>query len=114
MTATLPVHSPYSGELVGEAPLSGAQQVRALLDAGAAYTNDLSRHERSQILFKVSDAITRREDELAALITAESGLCMKDSRYEIGRAADVFRFAAVEALRDDGEAFSGDVSEHGR
>ena len=32
----------------------------------------------------------------------------------MGRAADVFRFAAIEALRDDGESFAGDVSAHGR
>ena len=32
----------------------------------------------------------------------------------MGRAVDVFRFAAIEALRDDGEAFAGDVSAHGR
>ena len=113
-TATLTVESPYTGEIVGEVPLSSPEQVRALLDDGAAYRNELSRHQRSEILFAVSHAISGREDELASLITAEAGLCMKDSRYEIGRAADVFRFAAIEALRDDGEAFSGDVSGHGR
>ena len=48
------------------------------------------------------------------LITSESGLCLKDTRHEVGRAVDVFRFAAIEALRDDGETFAGDVSPHGR
>jgi aldehyde dehydrogenase (NAD+) len=48
------------------------------------------------------------------LITSESGLCLKDTTHEVGRACDVFRFAAMEALRDDGEAFAGDVSERGR
>ncbi len=32
----------------------------------------------------------------------------------MARAVDVFRFAAIEALRDDGEAFAGDVSPNGR
>jgi phosphonoacetaldehyde dehydrogenase len=113
-TATLPVHSPYTGELVGEAPLTGPEQLRELLDAGAAYKNELSRHERSQILFAVADAIGQRREELAQLITSESGLALKDSLYEAGRAVDVFRFAAIEALRDDGEAFSGDISANGR
>jgi putative phosphonoacetaldehyde dehydrogenase len=113
-TTTLPVQSPYTGETVGEVPLSTPEHVRDLLSAGADYTNELSRHRRSEIMFAVSAAIAAREDELASLITAESGLCMKDSRYETGRAADVFRFAAIEALRDDGESFSGDVSSHGR
>jgi len=114
MSATLPIHSPYSGALVGEAPLSDAAAVSAMLDAAAAYRDTLSRHQRSQILFAVAAALDARRDELAALITAESGLCMKDTRHEVGRSVDVFRFAAIETLRDDGESFAGDISAHGR
>ena len=112
--ATLPVHSPYSGELVGEAPLADLARTRAVLDAGASYVDELPRHERSRILFAVADALTGRLQELAELISAESGLCLKDTRHEVGRAVDVFRFAAIEALRDDGETFAGDISPHGR
>jgi aldehyde dehydrogenase (NAD+) len=112
--AALPVHSPYTGEMVGEAPLAGAQQIRETLAAGAAYDGVLSRHERAQVLFAVAEELGGRADELATLITSESGLSLKDTRHEVGRAVDVFRFAAIEALRDDGEAFAGDVSAHGR
>jgi phosphonoacetaldehyde dehydrogenase len=112
--ATLPVRSPWSGELVGEAPLSDGARTRALLDAAAGFRDELSRHERSQILFAVADALSRRREELAALITSESGLCLKDTRHELGRSVDVFRFAAIEALRDEGETYAGDISAHGR
>jgi aldehyde dehydrogenase (NAD+) len=112
--ATLPVRSPYSGELVGEAPLSDSARTRAVLDAGASYADELPRHERSRILFAVADALTARLRELADLISAESGLCLKDTRHEVARAVDVFRFAAIEALRDDGETFAGDISPRGR
>ena len=37
-----------------------------------------------------------RSDEIAALISAESGLCMKDATYEAGRVADVLAFGATE------------------
>jgi phosphonoacetaldehyde dehydrogenase len=114
VSAALPVYSPYSGELVGEAPRADAAAVRAILDAAAGHRDTLSRHERSQILFAVADALGARHDELADLITAESGLCLKDTRHEVGRAVDVFRFAAIETLRDDGESFAGDISPHGR
>ena len=113
-TTTLPVHSPYTGDLVGEVPLSSPEQVSALLAAGAGYRNELSRHDRSQVLFAVADELGARREELATLITTESGLSLKDTEHEIGRAVDVFRFAAIEALRDDGEVFAGDISEHGR
>jgi len=113
-TNTLAVHSPYSGDLIGEAPLESAEQVREMLDAGSTYTNELSRHQRSEILFAVAARLAEREIELATLISSESGLCLADSRHEIGRAIDVFRFSAIETLRDDGESFAGDVSAHGR
>ncbi len=112
--AALPVYSPYTGELIGEAPLSGATQVRAILDSGGRYVSALSRHERSQVLFGVAEALASRREQLAALICSESGLCLKDTRHEVGRSIDVFRFAAIEALRDDGETFAGDISAHGR
>ena len=35
---------------------------------------------------------------------------MRETNYEVGRACDVFQFAAAEALKDDGEIFSCDVS----
>ena len=117
MTATssppLEVRSPYTGELVGTVPVAAVADVRAALERGAAYTDELSRHERSQILFGVADRLGARRGELARLITSESGLCLKDSRHEVGRAVDVFRFAAIETLRDEGETFAGDVSAHG-
>jgi aldehyde dehydrogenase (NAD+) len=118
MTAldTLAVANPFTGELAGEAPSARPDEVTAALDAAAAWREQpaLSRHERSRILFDVAERIAAGRDELAALITAESGLCLKDTRHEVLRATDVFRFAAIEALRDDGEVFAGDVSPNGR
>ena len=111
---TLAVHSPFSGELVGEVALATREQVRATLSRGAQYVSELSRHERSQILFAVAEALGSRREELARLDSSESGLCLQDTRHEVGRSIDVFRFAAMEALRDDGETFAGDVSPHGR
>ena len=117
MTAlsTLAVRSPYSGELVGEVSVSSAAEVAAALAAAArAGEQRLSRHERSEILFGVAERLAGGRDELAKLISLESGLCLKDTRHEISRAVDVFRFAAIEALRDDGEVFAGDLTAHGR
>ena len=112
--STLLVRSPYSGEPVGEVRLSRPEAIREMLAAGAAYRNELSRHERAEVLFAVAGELTSRSEQLAALITAESGLCLKDSRHELSRAADVFRFGAIEALSDDGNTFAGDITAHGR
>ncbi len=63
---------------------------------------------------KAGAIIAARRDELARLITLESGLCLKDSQYEVGRASDVLLFAANQALVDDGEVFSCDLTAHGK
>jgi len=63
---------------------------------------------------EASALLRARADEASTLITLESGLCKKDSMYEIGRVADVLVFGANEALRDDGQVFSCDLTPHGK
>ncbi len=41
-------------------------------------------------------------------------MSLKDTAYEMRRAQDVFRFAAMEALRDDGQVFACDTSANGK
>src|SRR5262249_58609461 len=70
--------------------------------------------ERGELLFAVAQTLGDERASLAELITRESGLALRDTEHEVGRAIDVFRFAAMEALRDDGETYAADVSPHGR
>ena len=108
------VLDPYSGRLVGDVPVHSRAEVDAALDAAAAFRYELDRHARSTLLFAVAERIAGDGERVAALISSESGLSLSDTRHEVQRARDVFRFAAMEALRDDGEAFACDVSAVGR
>jgi putative phosphonoacetaldehyde dehydrogenase len=108
------VRNPFTRALVGSVPKTSAEQVAHALDAARAYKPALSRHERAAILDKAAQLVRERTAELAALITAESGLSLKDSTYETGRVADVLGFGATEALKDDGQTFSCDITPHGR
>jgi putative phosphonoacetaldehyde dehydrogenase len=110
---SISVRSPFSGELVGEVPVCPPERVHALLDAGAAHRCQLTRYERAEILQRVSGMLADQAQRLARLISAEAGICLKDSRHEVARAADVFRLAAAETLQDDGESYAGDISPHG-
>jgi aldehyde dehydrogenase (NAD+) len=57
------------------------------------------------ILTRAAERLATRREEISDLITAESGLCKKDTLYEVGRACDVFTFAAHAALTDDSQTF---------
>ncbi|HEV7765324.1 MAG TPA: aldehyde dehydrogenase family protein, partial [Thermoanaerobaculia bacterium] len=75
---------------------------------------DLPRHARARILNDMATALERERDAFSLLITAESGLSRRDTTYEVARAADVLRFAAVQSLLDDSEVFPCDVSSTGK
>ncbi|HUA88342.1 MAG TPA: aldehyde dehydrogenase family protein, partial [Steroidobacteraceae bacterium] len=109
---TFEVHDPYSGALVGTVPLASVAEVRRALEAARAFRPQLTRYERFRICQRTAEALRARREEFAQLITAESGLCLKDSLYEVGRACDVFTFAGNAALQDDGQVFSCDLTEH--
>lgn len=110
----LDVFNPYSGERVGTTPIASLEQVQRAMDIAHGYQAKLSRYERSAILNRAAALLRERTDAASDLITAESGLSKKDSTYEIGRVADVLSFGANEALRDDGQVFSCDLTPHGK
>ncbi|AKM31041.1 phosphonoacetaldehyde dehydrogenase [Pandoraea faecigallinarum] len=108
------VFNPYSGDLVGTVPKASLDDVRRAFSIAKQYRSTLTRFERANILDKAAALLRARTAEAAAIITMESGLCKKDAVYEIGRVADVLGFAAGEALKDDGQAFSCDLTPHGK
>ncbi|MCU0773115.1 MAG: phosphonoacetaldehyde dehydrogenase [Ideonella sp.] len=108
------VHDPYTDSVVGSVPMMTAGQVRAAIEVAHAFRPRLTRYERSSLLLRAAERVRAETEAIAALITAESGLCLKDSRYEAGRVADVLSFGATEVLRDDGQVFSCDLTPHGK
>jgi len=111
---TIDVFNPYSGERVGTVPMASVAHVQRAMEIAHAYVPTLSRYERSAILNRAAVLLRERTEEASDLITAESGLSKKDSVYEVGRVADVLNFGANEALRDDGQVFSCDLTPHGK
>ena len=111
---TIAVRNPYTGALVGAVPKASAGDVRRALTIARAYRSTLTRHERYRILLRTAEILRERAESVSDLITAEAGICKKDSLYEVGRACDVFTFAANAALVDDGQVFSCDLTPHGR
>ena len=111
---TIDVRYPWTGEVVATVPKATVEDVRRAFKTARDYKPTLTRHERYKILMKAGDLIAARLHEIARLITLESGLCIKDTLYEVGRASDVLLFAAQQALVDDGQSFSCDLTHHGK
>jgi putative phosphonoacetaldehyde dehydrogenase len=84
--------------------------VRDAFARAAAYKPKLTRYERQKILLRTAELLRDRKEEFARIITAESGLCWKDSLYEAGRAYDVYSFAGQLTIKDDGETYACDIS----
>ena len=112
--ARLEVRYPYTDEVIGTVPMGTAEHARKAFDIAANYTPKLTRYERSQILQRAGELIGERRDYLAKWLTLELGICHQHAIYETKRAQDVYQFAAAEALKDDGEIFSCDLTHNGK
>jgi putative phosphonoacetaldehyde dehydrogenase len=108
------VYNPFTEQCIGTVPKATLDEVRDTFSAAHAFKPSLTRFERAAILNRAAGLISQRLDEVAQLITAESGLCIKDALYEAGRVSDVLLFGATECLKDDGQIFSCDLTPHGK
>lgn len=108
------VRYPYTDEVVGTVPAGTAEHARRAFEIAANYKPKLTRYERSQILQRAGELIGERREYLAKWLTLELGICHQHAIYETKRAQDVYQFAAAQALKDDGEIFSCDLTHNGK
>src|SRR5213083_3030754 len=108
------VRSPYSGEVVGRAPKSGADDARQAVDAAArALESPLPAHERAAILDRTAALLRERHEDMALTICAEAGKPIRTARVEASRAVSTYTFAAVEARKLAGDVIPMAASEAG-
>jgi len=107
-----PITNPFDGELVGEVCVGDdADMDDAIAAAAQAFevTRRLPTHRRIEILSGVATALERRAEEVATLITRESGKPIRFSRGEVTRAVKTFELGAAEATRPTGEVLPVDL-----
>ncbi|MEV8613233.1 aldehyde dehydrogenase family protein [Amycolatopsis sp. NPDC051373] len=105
-SSTAVVRHSYDGSEAGSHFVPTASDVEAAVAAAASVADEFAvtpAHVRAGALDHVSRSLSQRADEIARLITAESGKPLKWSRGEVGRAVSTFRWAAEEARRFSGE-----------
>lgn len=110
----LTIKNPFSGEVIGAVACVGRAEAETAIAAAVGFRDTPTRYRRAEILEQTRAALETRREEFARTITGEAGLALREARYEVGRTIDVLRFAAMEALRDDGQIFSCDISAQGK
>ena len=71
--ARLEVRFPWDNRLVGTVPRATPELVAEAFQIAHAYKPKLTRYQRQQILLKTAELLVARKEELARLITLESG-----------------------------------------
>ena len=108
--ATVRVMNPATGEVLGTVPGMGATETRrAIAAAAAAFPAWAARtaKERAHILRRWHDLMLENRDDLAALMTAEQGKPLAESKGEIAYAASFIEWFAEEAKRVYGDVIPG-------
>ncbi len=112
---TFPVADPATTEVLFEVADGTADDALAALDAAhrafPAWRATAPR-TRSDVLRAVFDAMTARAEDLAALVTAEGGKPLAESRAEVAYAAEYVRWYSEQAVRLDGLARRAPAGTH--
>ena len=108
----LPVHSPWSGELMGEVSLAGPEEWETAVTASQEAARVLKRwssQERRQLLEAMAAGVKARRSEFVQTIVAEGGKPVVYARAEMARGMTTFTLAAEEADRIGGEVLPLDL-----
>jgi succinate-semialdehyde dehydrogenase/glutarate-semialdehyde dehydrogenase len=103
---TVPVINPATGETLGTVPHMGAAETRRAIDAAnAAWPawRAKTARERALILRKWNDLMLANADDLAAIMTAEQGKPLAESKGEIAYAASFIEWFGEQAKRIEGD-----------
>jgi len=111
---TVTVRNPANGQVIGTVPRMGAEGARAAIqaaqDALPAWRARTAK-ERAAVLRRWFDLLMANQEDLAALMTAEQGKPMTESRAEIAQAAAYLEWFAEEARRVYGDTIPGPAAD---
>ena len=107
------VHNPCNGELIALCPRQNADDVqiavKASSDAWKTWKATTAK-QRSAILSKMFILVEEHKEDLARILTLETGKPLAESRGEIGYANSFYNLYAEEATRVHGEILQPNVS----
>ena len=110
----LSVNNPFNDDILATLKRTPSSDLDSIVRNAEIAFENISRHmtpyQRYEILSSVANKIKTNRDELAVLITKESGKPLKDSFVEVDRANQTFLIAAEESKNIRGETIPCDVT----
>lgn len=106
------VTNPYTGELLGEYQYSSweeTQKAVGILKKGQQTQRNITAFQRADILRCLADLMEKHGEQLARLITDETGKTLSDSRVEIVRAINTTIASSEESRQISGETLDSDA-----
>ena len=100
--ATLPVHNPADGSVIGSvarATIADLDEALAATEKGFAVWRNTPALERSKLMRAAAGLLRERADAIARLMTLEQGKPLAESKGEIVMAADIIEWFADESRR---------------
>lgn len=108
--ATTSVFSPATEEAIGEIPsgtIADADAALASVARGFAVWRETPAWDRARILRRAADLVRERLDDIARVMSTETGKPLAEARGETNAAADQFEWYAEEAKRIYGQTIPG-------
>lgn len=102
MANTLKVTNPATGEFIAEVNIDAEEQIKEAIKNGHDAFKTWSKvnaHERSKLLKKWSQLIQEKKEEIAEIMTLESGKPIQESLGEVDYATSYIEWYAEEAKR---------------
>jgi glyceraldehyde-3-phosphate dehydrogenase (NADP+) len=110
--AEVALTDPMTGERTGSVPIPSAAQLEEAVTTaatGAAIMRSMSAEARARALERIAVGLDAEHSALATLISQEMGKPITEAMAEAGRAAGLFRLAAAQLTRPDGEVLALDA-----
>ncbi len=109
----LPVANPYDGTVVGAVCQAGEAEAELAIDSAEkafGITRKLPSYKKAEILLSIAEQISARKEELAKIMTMESGKPIRLTLGEVDRAVLTFTISAEEAKRIPGDVVPLDLA----
>jgi acyl-CoA reductase-like NAD-dependent aldehyde dehydrogenase len=100
---TFPIISPGTGEIIAHSVNANEADVDAAIASARRAFEDpswkkMSERTRAKLVYKLGDALEKHLDELYELETLNNGRPTRETRAQLGKVADLFRYNAGLAL----------------